>query len=261
MVDRPGRPNARKSANSSERLLEEGGPARRLRPRLSRRRDTVIVRTLLGLNPGSMPCRARKLRIISPAQTRSTSASANSEPTRSMRRRERPGPSVEPRSPSRSDSPASRRDSCSAGRRPKAIPVKRDTPSAKANTRPSMPIVSTRGMLEGLSATSTRIPQAASPSPAAPPASASARLSVRNWRTSRERLAPSAVRTATSFWRAAARASSMWATLAQAIRRTNATAPSSTRSPGRTSPTTVSSSERTVTSRLVPGNSLLEPRR
>ena len=48
----------------------------------------------------------------------------------------------------------------------------------------------------------------------------------------------------------------MWATLAQAINRTNATAPSSTSSPGRTSPTTVSSSERTVTSRLVPGNSL-----
>ena len=44
----------------------------------------------------------------------------------------------------------------------------------------------------------------------------------------RARPAPRALRTAISFWRAEARARSMWATLAQAISSTNPTAPKST---------------------------------
>ena len=62
----------------------------------------------------------------------------------------------------------------------------------------------------------------------------SSRLSVSIWRMMRVRLAPSAVRIATSFSREAARARRRFATFAQAISRTSATAPSSTSKEGRT---------------------------
>ena len=52
---------------------------------------------------------------------------------------------------------------------------------------------------------------------------ASSRLSVRSWRTSRARVAPSDSRTDSSFWRVAARDSSRFATLAQTISSTSAT--------------------------------------
>ena len=58
----------------------------------------------------------------------------------------------------------------------------------------------------------------------APPA-ASSKLSINNWPTSRDRLAPSDVRIAISFSRAAARASSMFATLLHAMSSSNPTAP------------------------------------
>ncbi len=63
-----------------------------------------------------------------------------------------------------------------------------------------------------------------------PPPAASTRLSVSACRTSRTRLAPNAIRTATSRRRTAAGTNSRLATLAQAIRSTNATAPNRIRS-------------------------------
>ena len=63
-----------------------------------------------------------------------------------------------------------------------------------------------------------------------PPATASSTLSVSSCRTMRPRLAPRAARTAISRWRASARESSRFATFAQAISSTNATAPISTTS-------------------------------
>ena len=65
----------------------------------------------------------------------------------------------------------------------------------------------------------------ASPSPKTPPMHASNVLSTSSWRTTRARLAPSAIRTATSRARCADRASCRLATLAQAISRTKPTAP------------------------------------
>ena len=62
-------------------------------------------------------------------------------------------------------------------------------------------------------------------SPSAPPTSASSRLSVSNCRTRRQRLAPSAVRTASSLCREEARTSRRFATLAHAMRSTKPTAP------------------------------------
>ena len=58
-------------------------------------------------------------------------------------------------------------------------------------------------MVPGSSACSARTPQTASPSPSAPPASASTTLSVSSCRTSRRREAPSAARIATSRSRVA----------------------------------------------------------
>ena len=70
---------------------------------------------------------------------------------------------------------------------------------------------------------------------ATPPIIASTRHSVRIWRTTRPRLAPMAHRTAISRCRALPRASSRFATLAQTIRRTTATAARNSCSAGRTS--------------------------
>src|SRR5204862_94247 len=67
--------------------------------------------------------------------------------------------------------------------------------------------------------------QTASRIPAPAPRGASSALSVRSWRTTRARPAPSAQRTAISRDRAAPRASRRFATLAQAISSTSRTAP------------------------------------
>ena len=61
------------------------------------------------------------------------------------------------------------------------------------------------------------MPKPASAMPSAPPPSASTALSVRHWRTSRQRPAPSATRMASSRSRETARASIRLATLAHAI--------------------------------------------
>ena len=72
--------------------------------------------------------------------------------------------------------------------------------------------------------------QTASNKPAAPPTAASSRLSTSNCDTILRRPAPRANRTAISFWRAVARATRRFATLAQAISSTPATTAISTRS-------------------------------
>ena len=69
-----------------------------------------------------------------------------------------------------------------------------------------------------------RCPQKANRRPSKLPATASSRLSVRAWRTSRARVAPRADRSAISLCRAAPRASSRLATLVQAASKTSATA-------------------------------------
>ena len=71
-------------------------------------------------------------------------------------------------------------------------------------------------------------PAASSPSP--PAATAISRLSVTSWRASRPGVPPRAVRTANSWWRAAARAASRPAMFRHTMSRNTATAaPSSTR--------------------------------
>ena len=107
-------------------------------------------------------------------------------------------------------------------------------PMVNTSTHRSKRICSTRGTVPGgASATNPGTPQSAIKIPAAPPASATKVLSVSNCRTSRQRPAPKAVRTAISCCRPAARASNRFATLAQAMSSTNATAPAKIKSDAR----------------------------
>ena len=122
----------------------------------------------------------------------------------------------------------SARELWSAGIRPNTIPVTTETAAVKASTRQSTPTSAPCSPMRGspavLIVSSARIPRMPSTSPIAPPITDSATLSVSSWRMIRPRPAPIAARKATSRLRAVARTSSRFATLAQAIRRTNATA-------------------------------------
>ena len=131
---------------------------------------------------------------------------------------------------------------------PKIIPVTADKPNAAAQharVDADAGDAGKAGELRRHDAAERREPprRDAAPRPA-PPANATTRLSVSICWTTRERVAPTARRTDSSFWRLAARASSSVATFAQAISITKPTAPSSTSSAGRTSPTNASRSGR-----------------
>ena len=95
-----------------------------------------------------------------------------------------------------------------------------------------------RGALAGAIATSPSTAHQPRTRPATPPSTASSRLSVSSCRTRRPLPAPSATRTASSRPRPEALAITRFAMFAQAINRTNATAPSIASRPGLMSPTT-----------------------
>ena len=76
-----------------------------------------------------------------------------------------------------------------------------------------------RGSVSAPSFDTSLTPSTASPSPATPPATPSARLSIRGPHTSRPRVSPSAARTAISWRRPSARTRKRLATLAQPIRK------------------------------------------
>jgi len=82
-------------------------------------------------------------------------------------------------------------------------------------------------MSDGPNRASAAVAAYASAMPIAPPAVASTRLSMRSWRASRLRVAPSAARTPISRERPAARPSSRPATLTHASSSTVAAAPAS----------------------------------
>ena len=145
------------------------------------------------------------------------------------------------------------RAACQAGTRPKTRPVTIETPSVKASVQPSTAMSAARGRSGGAIAATARTPNAARARPTTLLRPESSRLSTSSWRTIWNRVAPSARRTAISDCRVAARASSMCATLAQAISSTKPTATSSTVRPSRVWPTTRSLSGTTCTLRLVSG--------
>ena len=196
-----------------------------------------MVSTCSGRKPGSMLCSSRKLRSSSVPPMSRMSESATSATTRALRRRLRCEPGSEPRPASLRLLLRSLRVDCSAGARPKITPVSTEASSVKPSTVPSTPISLPRGIKEWLKLSSSSTPHTASSKPSPPPTRARNMLSVSNWRTSRQRPAPSAARTAISRCRSAMRERNRLATLAQAMSSTRETAAMSTVSAARDDPT------------------------
>ena len=163
--------------------------------------------------------------------------------------RRRPPVGDTERAPALSDSWSCGRDTCSAGARPTSIVVRTETTSVNSRTAGSIATRSARGIVCAPSITSPRTVQCASTSPLTVPAALNARHSVMSCRTRRPRPAPSASRTASSRCRSAPLASSRFARLLHAMRRTRATAPSRTSSAVRACPTIASEREVTATDR------------
>ncbi len=143
----------------------------------------------------------------------------------------RPCPCTTPRPFDLSAALGSTRAARSAGMRPNTSPVSTATPTLNPSTRRS----SARSRKIGLPAgarnlTSSLHPHCASTSPMPAPSSEINTLSVSSWRTRRFFAAPSATRIASSRWRAADRAISRFATLAQAMSSTSTTMPMSANS-------------------------------
>ena len=115
-------------------------------------------------------------------------------------------------------------DACNAGTNPKISAVRKVMATVKASARPSTETLLMRGKSDGARVSNKSVPHFASNNPTAPPARDNSMLSVSSWRMMRQRPAPSAVRVAISLCLPAARASNRFATLAQAINRTKATA-------------------------------------
>ena len=153
--------------------------------------------------------------------------SAISRASMVLRRRAREAPAL-----------ADREDSCSAvsrplpvdvtaGTRPASNPIINTRPAAKVKTHPSICTDSARGRLRQLAA-SQRVEASDSSRPSPPPAAQISRLSVICSRINASRPPPREPRMATSFRRAAARATSRLETLRHAIRSMQPTAHSST---------------------------------
>ena len=209
-------------------------PARRSSSRYLRGDSgRFTTRRFDGLNPGDTRTRLEKLRSRRPAPMSSTRASPISRTTRAeriLRWRTLPDP---PRLSSFNESLIGCCVTCSAGTNPKTTPVTTESASAKSTTGQFSAMFCIRGMPPTEALVSSESAHAATINPAAPPTHDRTTLSTTSWRMTRARLAPSAIRSAISFCRSTARASSRLATLAQAISRTSATAPVSSTSAGR----------------------------
>jgi hypothetical protein len=177
---------------------------------------------LVASNPGSRARRLRRLRRNSPEPVSSSSESATWTTTRVRRSRPRP-PAIEPAC-SLSAPTRSGRDTWSAGSRPKRIAASAAATKLKTRTRPStLGEIASRICSSGASSCSPRMVQYDTARPAMAPIAARTKLSTRSWRTMRRRPAPSPSRIEISRSRAAARATSRFDTLAQAMTRTRPT--------------------------------------
>ena len=190
-----------------------------------------------GLKPGSTDSSFVKLCSKSPAPVSSVTASAISPTTINRFVRLADGRDRTPPAPARSADVKSFPATCSAGSNPNARPVTIAISAVAASVVVSIEARAMSSTLWGARDRSSLMPTFAIARPTAAPQSESRTLSVMSCRTRRPRPAPSAVRTAISLSRAVARTSRRFATLAQAMSSTNATAPSMMSSGFRMSPT------------------------
>ena len=131
------------------------------------------------------------------------------------------------------------------------MPVTIAIASVKASAVASVWTSCSSGMLTASSRASARVPANARISPSTAPLQDSTMPSVSICASRRRRPAPSAVRMAISFWRAAVRASSRLDRFAQTISITIATAPASTQTASRIRPLTCSASGFTLPSKAL----------
>ena len=166
------------------------------------------------------------LRVAKPAPQSRITDRASSTTTRVRRvfAPRRPPARVPPSASAKCGSP---RAACTAGTTPKSSATATEVANANASAGKSSAACSIRGTSGGAAATTNATSTRARSTPNTPPASASTPLSMNAWRTMRMRLAPNARRTASSRWRAVARASCRFAAFTQPISSRNPTAPSS----------------------------------
>ena len=179
-----------------------------------------------GVKPMGTCCRLARLCRSRPAPISRMVAKAISAAASILRRRARISP-ADPRPPCLRASPRFAPRARQAGASPKRSPVSSVKAQANRRTSESTCTAETGSRLGGSAALMARTAAKAPRMPQAPPAAASTPLSTSSWRTSRPRPAPRAARTASSVRRATERASRRLAMLAQAIRSTKTTAPSS----------------------------------
>ena len=194
-----------------------------------------------GENPGSIRSRRTKLDTRSAVTTSRVTDNATCIPS-SVARTRCPPRSVAPWPPARSAAWTSRAATRHAGSNATTRPATTAVAPANAITLTSMLTSLTRGKSSGAVRTNRLIASHATSSPSAPPIVASNSCSRTTWRTSRSRLAPSAVRTAASRSRPTVRVSDRLARFEHAISTTAAIAPSRSSSPRRARPTIDSSS-------------------
>ena len=198
---------------------------------LTEGRLILRVSRFRGLNPGSTEESITKLRMSSPAPASSTSDKVIWA-TASAFRMWCPRTPVCACPASRSASLIPMRAVSHAGANPNVRPVSKETAVVKTTMRQSRWIGLMWSVL-GISSTIAESVHWAPRIPSVPPKIASTRLSVSDCRTIRQRLAPSAARTAISRSRLEARERSRFDTFAQVIRSTKPTAPSKTARVGR----------------------------
>ena len=178
---------------------------------------------MVGSKPGWTASNRSRLLNRSPAPTNNTNARLISAATSAPRIRWCATPVVAALVPSFKPSARSTRDADSAGSNPHRTPVITEAARLKPNTVASRERSLACGRRAASRFFTSEIPQPASANPALPPTRERIRLSVSNCRINRARPAPSASRTPISRCRTVERASSRFATLRQAISRTNAT--------------------------------------
>ncbi len=176
--------------------------------------------------PGSKLVTLTMLRTTRPETTSSANDSAIS-PTTSQRDMRPMRRLVDPRPSSFSNGSTSPRDARSAGTRPATSAASTVTAVTKSRTVPSMRMSSQKGGdVSAMLRVKIRTPACAMATPSPAPVTASTNTSTSVLRITWPRDAPRAVRTATSRVRSAARASTRFATLTQAMTSTSSTAAS-----------------------------------
>ena len=197
-----------------------------------------MVAARAGSKPMSTSRTRIRLRMRRPAPTSSTHANAISVTTRAFRTQVRRLPSVEPRVASFNAFVIAAPRACSAGARPKTMPVTSAMASVKPSAVASVRTLRSSGMLTASSPASARVPANVRARPTSAPVHERTMPSVSICASSRRRPAPRAVRMAISFWRDAARARRRLDRLAQTMSITIATAPASTHTARRMRPPT-----------------------